>query len=215
MTDFRYGYSTYNHLVVLVRPNENASLSYRCAVLCIAGASTASAKGNDIRTLAVSSATVDQSNGEPSYLCDIKKKPKPNTNDGMAKYRLPEKATMALNTLEKGCSASRVDKLKFRLLLLSNTAMNTVNTLETVANMSEVIKDFTNSGSTSMRVKSAFMPSKTMTTKGSTKKSVNTPMISHWNYLQCFCLSPRYECMACFKIAKPYAKTRGKYHKHC
>ena len=57
--------------------------------------------------------------------------------------------------------------------------MITVKILDTVANESEVTKDFINSGSCSMRPKSAPMPSRKMTMRGKTKKSVKSPMINH------------------------------------
>ena len=145
----------------------------------MAGVNTESAKGSDIRTFAVSSAAVDHRTSEPSYFWYIRKNPNPSTNEGIAKYKLPEKAMMLSNTLEKGLLAKRVGKVKFRLALLKNSAMITVRILDTVANESEVIKDLINSGSLSMRPKSAPMPSKKITMRGNTKKSVKSPMINH------------------------------------
>ena len=44
-----------------------------------------------------------------------------------------KKATILSRTLAKGFRPKRVESVRFRLVLLSNSAMITVNTLDTVA----------------------------------------------------------------------------------
>ena len=101
------------------------------------------------------------------------------TSDGIARYKFPEKAISASDTLENGLEPKRVESVNPRLAFDSNNAMMTVRKLDTVAREIEVMKDCTNKASRKIREKSAPIPSMTITTKGKMKNRVNRPITAH------------------------------------
>ena len=106
-------------------------------------------------------------------------------NEGIARYRFPEKETIIFKSFQDLLSDKRYFKVKFLFVSLKTMAKNTVNILEIVASVILVKKDFINNGSVTILLKSAPIPSTTMAIKGNIKNTANRLIITICNRLIC------------------------------